>query len=220
MREGEAARHVTLVDEAGRAVDGAFLTVEEELWDPSRRRLTLLFDMGRVKRGILSRDEAGPPIVAGRDYAIVIDSAWRDARGAPLLHGTTHRFRVTAPDFTGPDPAAWRIVPPAAGDGALVVSLDGPIDRAMGERLLGVWHAGERVAGTAALDRADTRWTFTPASGWRPGSYELRVSVALEDPAGNSVASAFEVAAGAARAQGGGWISRWFDVTGAGAPDR
>jgi hypothetical protein len=220
MREGEASRHVTLVDGAGREVEGAFLTVEEELWDPSRRRLTLLFDMGRVKRGIRSRDEAGPPIVAGRDYAIVIDSAWRDARGAPLLHGTTHRFRVTAPDFTSPDPAAWRIMPPAAGDGALVVSLDGSIDRAMGERLVGVWRAGERVAGTTALDRADTRWTFAPATGWTPGRYELRVSAALEDRAGNSVARAFEVAAGVARAEGGEWISRWFDVPGAIAQDR
>lgn len=193
MREGDAARSVKLVDGAGREVEGAFLTVEEELWDPSRRRLTLLFDMGRVKRGIRSREEAGPPIVAGQDYAIVIDSGWRDARGAALVRGVTHRFRAIAPDFEGPDPEAWRVTPPAGKRGALVVELDGAVDRAMGERLIGVWSDGVRVEGTATLDRGDTRWSFVPAARWPSGKHELRVSEALEDPSGNSVARAFEV---------------------------
>ncbi len=193
MREGDAARSVKLVDGAGREVEGAFLTVEEELWDPSRRRLTLLFDMGRVKRGIRSREEAGPPIVVGRDYAIVIDSGWRDARGAALVRGLTHRFRAIEPDFEGPDPEAWRVSPPAGARGALVVQLDGAVDRAMGERLIGVWSDGVRVEGTAMLDRDDTRWTFVPAARWPSGRHELRVSDALEDPSGNSVARAFEV---------------------------
>ncbi len=230
MREGESAAHARLVDAAGRGVDGAFLRVEEELWDPARRRLTLLFDMGRVKRGIRLHEEAGSPIVAGREYAIVVDPAWRDARGAPLRRGGTHRFRATAPDYRSPDPEAWLIdAPPADTRAALDVTLDGAVDRAMGEHLIGVWRNGERLDGTAALGRDDARWTFTPAMPWSGGTYELHVRAALEDPAGNSVGRAFEIEAGrpdAGRADTGraeaaravGWVAVPFAIRPSASP--
>jgi len=215
MREGDASRHVRLVDAAGRDLEGAFLRVEEELWDPGRRRLTLLFDMGRVKRGIRTHQEAGPPIAAGREYAILVDSAWRDARGARLARGAVHRFRAVRADHRGPDPSAWRVAAPGAGTRApLDVTLDGALDHAMGARLIGVWRAGERVEGEARLADADRHWTFVPVTGWRPGAHELRVSAALEDPAGNSVSRAFEVdadrSAGAIAARD--WVAVPFSV--------
>ena len=217
MREGDASRHVRLVDATGREVEGAFLRVEEELWDPGRRRLTLLFDMGRVKRGIRTHEEVGPPIVAGREYAIVVDSAWRDTRGARLVRGAVHRFRAVRADHRGPDPSAWRVAAPGTGTSApLEVALDGPLDHAMGARLIGVWRDGERVEGEARLVDGDRRWTFVPVTGWRPGAYELRVSAALEDPAGNSVSRAFEVdadrAGGAIAARE--WVAVPFSVSG------
>src|SRR5689334_5388387 len=52
MEPGSALAHVRLLDESGREVRGAFLSLDQELWDPERRRLTLLFDPGRVKRGV------------------------------------------------------------------------------------------------------------------------------------------------------------------------
>ena len=214
MREGEAARHVRLVDAAGREVQGAFLSVEEELWDPARRRLTLLFDMGRVKRGIRTHEEAGSPLEAGRGYAIVIDSAWRDARGAPLVRGAVHRFRAVAADLRGPDPRAWRISSPAAGGtDPLDVALDGTVDHAMGLQMVSVWRADVPIAGTVRLSADDRRWHFTPTHPWVEGSYELRVGGALEDAAGNSVSRAFEVPADARIEQADGrWVTRSFGV--------
>src|SRR6185436_10043517 len=52
MSISQSASHLRLVDENGQTVSGAFLQLEEELWDPGRRRLTVLFDPGRVKRGL------------------------------------------------------------------------------------------------------------------------------------------------------------------------
>ena len=217
MREGEAARRVRLVDASGREVRGAFLSVEEELWDPARRRLTLLFDMGRVKRGIRTREETGPVLQAGRGYAIVIDSAWRDARGAALVRGASHRFRAGVADLRGPDPRSWRIdAPRAGGTDPLDVSLDGPIDHGMGAHLVSVWRADVPIAGTVQLSDADRRWRFIPALPWVRGRYELRVSGALEDAAGNGVGRAFEVPADRARAgtRAGEAIPLAFDVLG------
>jgi hypothetical protein len=50
MSRGEAYRRVHLLDATGRPINLAFLEIEQELWDPEGRRLTLLFDPGRVKR--------------------------------------------------------------------------------------------------------------------------------------------------------------------------
>ncbi|HXE58345.1 MAG TPA: hypothetical protein VNK43_10115, partial [Gemmatimonadales bacterium] len=87
MSLGEAYRRVRLLDERGREVSGAFLVVDQELWDPARRRLTLLFDPGRVKRGIRPNLESGAPIRQGGTYTLRVDAAWRDGRGAPLRSG-------------------------------------------------------------------------------------------------------------------------------------
>ena len=93
MSVGEAYRHVRLLDHAGKEVPKAFLMVDEELWSDDRRRLTLLFDPGRVKRGIRSNLEMAAPLVAGRRYTLTIDSGWRDGRGAPLVAGYRRRVR-------------------------------------------------------------------------------------------------------------------------------
>ena len=218
MREGEAARNAHLVDSAGREVAGAFLPVEEELWDPSRRRLTLLFDMGRVKRGIRTHEEAGPPLEPGRTYSLVVDPAWRDARGAALLKGGLHRFRAAAPDVRSPDPAAWRVSSPAAGcTEPLAVELDGTIDHAMSLTLIGVWRDGTRLEGAASLSADGRRWSFVPAAPWVAGAHELRVSRALEDPSGNSVARLFEVPADVRASEStGAWVTLPFSAGAAG----
>ena len=57
MEPGTAYDHIRLVDERRQVVRGAFLELREELWSGDRRWLTLLFDPGRVKRGIQSNLE-------------------------------------------------------------------------------------------------------------------------------------------------------------------
>src|ERR1019366_3883018 len=63
MSEGFAAGHVRLVDAAtGAGIPDAFLVMDPELWDPERRRLTVLFDPARIKRGLAPHLEVGYPL--------------------------------------------------------------------------------------------------------------------------------------------------------------
>ncbi len=85
MSRGEAYRHISLVNAAtGKAVDSPFLELDEELWSSDGTRFTLVFDPGRIKRGIKPREELGPVLEAGKSYLLVVDRDWPDAQGRPL----------------------------------------------------------------------------------------------------------------------------------------
>ena len=69
-----------------------------------------------------------------------------------------------------------------------------PLDRALIERLVTVVDAeGHGVSGRISITEAETIWRFVPDAPWRPGTYRLTIGTELEDVAGNSVASPFEV---------------------------
>jgi hypothetical protein len=188
MQRGEAWRHIHLLKQDGKAVELPFL--EQELWDRDNQRLTVLFDPGRIKRGLLPLQEAGQAIEEGKEYTLVVDREWRDVRGAPLQEGFRKSFRAGPADRTPPDPATWRLNAPQAGTSdALLVDFPKPMDYALLLRLLEV----SGVAGTASVDRQETEWRFTPSEPWKPGAYSLVVDTALEDLAGNRIGQAFDV---------------------------
>jgi hypothetical protein len=193
MEPGTAYEHIHLVDDSGRVQRDAFLELREELWSPNHRRLTLLFDPGRLKRGIRANLEMGPPLEAGRTYRLVIDSAWRDARNHALSSTYTQELRVAGFDSISPNPGRWTLSSPRAGThDSLVVRFDESLDHALAARLITVVDGvGSRLAGHSALDAADRTWTFVPVSAW-PRSASLRVSPALEDLAGNNLVRRFD----------------------------
>ena len=84
MSEGYAAGHVRLADDDGSAMAGALLPTEHELWDAARRRLTVLLDPARIKRGLIPHREAGYPLRSGEPFRLVVDGGFRDAQGLPL----------------------------------------------------------------------------------------------------------------------------------------
>jgi hypothetical protein len=195
MRRGEAYERVHVLDEDGRPLSEPFIPFQEELWDPDTTRLTLLFDPGRIKRGLVPNREQGAPLEGGRSYTLVIDADWRDAAGAPLAAGFERDFRTTAPDREQPDLDAWRLRPPAAGTrDALVVELGEPLDHALLGRLLTVRREpGVELAGEVVVSAAETRWSFRPVEPWIAGGHRLVVDPLLEDLAGNSLLRPFEV---------------------------
>ena len=195
MSRGEAYQHVRLMDAAGREVALPFLELEQELWDPEGRRLTIFFDPGRVKRGLTPREEAGSPIEAGKSYTLIIDREWRDAAGNPLREEFRKAFRVGPADREPVDPKKWRVTPPVAGgNAALTVDFPEPMDHALAERLIEVVDRGGRaVAGSVEMEREETQWRFTPREAWRAGKYSLRVATTIEDLAGNKIGRPFEV---------------------------
>jgi hypothetical protein len=196
MSRGEAYRRIKLVDDAtGRIVDAPFLELDEELWSADGTRFTLLFDPGRIKRGLKPRDEVGPVFEAGKSYSLVIDRQWIDASGNLLKTGFRKAFRVGPPDETSPDPKTWIVHSPGAGSrDPLEVCFPEPLDRALLDRLIWVENTDAKVVtGQVSVAAAETCWRFTPTNPWRKGNYRLVIGTELEDLAGNSVAQPFEV---------------------------
>jgi hypothetical protein len=194
MSFGDAYRHIRLLNEDGREVPRAFLQTAHELWDTRRQRFTLILDPGRIKRGLRSNVENGPPLRAGDAYRLTIDDGWRDGQGKPLRQSFEKRFRVIAADRTAPDSDRWRLKAPAADTTEpLELVMDDPLDRALLEEMLVVLDGrGEPLEGQIGIAAAETRWTFRPHRPWRRGGYAVRVSTKLEDRAGNNLQRLFD----------------------------
>ncbi len=194
MSMGEAWRRIRLLDDRGQPVSLPFLEIEQELWDRGRRRLTALFDPGRIKRGLVPSEDVGPPIVAGHQYTLVVDAGWPDAAGRPLRESFEKKFRVGPADRTSPAVDLWRITPPGGSTDALVVDFPEAMDRALLDHLLEVRDSGgAAMAGEVLIDREETRWSFRPRQAWKPGTYALVVETAIEDLAGNRTDRLFDV---------------------------
>jgi hypothetical protein len=195
MSRGQAYESIHLVDQTERAeVKYAFLELGEELWDPSGTRFTLLLDPGRIKRGLVPREEMGPILRPGHDYALTISSAWRSASGLPLARDFTHEFRAIAEDTESPNPQSWMISTVRAGTKhPLQISFDQPLDRALAARLIRVVNGSRVLRGRVDVGKSEMAWSFTPEAPWVAGDHELVVDTDLEDPAGNRVGQRFEV---------------------------
>ena len=177
--EGPLLRRLSLVRADGRPVQAPFL--EQELWSPSGKILTVMMHPGRVKTGLKAHDEKGPILSVGNDVALALD-------GVPIK-----RWRVGPADEIGPMASEWKVsAVRVKSKQALVVALDGPIDGRDADYLAIADDRGRRVAGRARLTNGESTWTFTPSEPWRPGAYQLVVRGTLEDPAGNRLGSHFE----------------------------
>jgi hypothetical protein len=194
MSEGFVASHVRVVDsERGEPIDGAFLPLESELWDRARRRVTLLFDPARIKRGLAPHREAGYPLRVGAVVDVVVDDGFRDAAGRGLARAHSRRYAVGPDVRARVDPAAWDIAPPPVGSrDPLVVRFDRPLDHGLVQHCLTVGHDGEPVAGSVHVPTGECSWQFTPSGAWTSGAHDLVVDTKLEDLAGNSVARVFD----------------------------
>jgi hypothetical protein len=195
MSRGRVWEHLRLIDETGKTVDLPFLELDEELWDPTMKRLTVFIDPGRIKRGVRPLEEIGPALEAGKRYRFAVDGACRDATGQALARGFEKAFTVGAADRETPDPAKWKIEPPAAGTrDALVVRFPDPMDQAITHRVFRVTNeAGQMVEGTVELTDNERCWSFVPAAPWPGGRLQIVVPTAIEDLAGNNIGKLFDV---------------------------
>lgn len=195
MRDGDAAGHVELLDERGRAVDHAFLASDTELWDRSHQRLTLLLDPGRIKRGLRPNQELGAPLAAGTRYRLRIDSAWRDADGAPLIAGHEKSFIAEHAARIPLSTREWRALAPQPGTvDPIELRLPRPIDHALAQRLVAVeGPGGTKVAVTIATANAERTIRLVPRRPWAPGEYRVLVGAEIEDVAGNNLQRLFDV---------------------------
>ncbi len=191
------SEHIRLVDQTGRSVDDPFLPLDVDLWNEDRTRYTLLFDPGRVKRGIRPNEEMGRALIVGQRYTLEVDEVWRDGSGQKLAAPFRREFRVAPAEEHAIDPATWRIDSPSAGTREpLVVTFPRPLDYGLLQRAVAVSTARrDRVPGDIRIEAGETRWRFVPHTAWRSGEYRLIASSALEDVAGNRIGRPFEVEA-------------------------
>ena len=191
MTRGGSWSHIRLVREDNTAVAAPFLELDQELWDRENRRFTILFDPGRIKRGLASLEEAGPSLEAGRTYTLVISRDWLDGRGAPLVEEYRKTFRVTPDDRTPPDPATWRVTAPHANStDPLVIRFPEPLDYALLQHEIEI---APPIAGSVEVAANETEWRFTPQQRWPRGDYKIVIHTDLEDRAGNHILRAFDV---------------------------
>jgi hypothetical protein len=195
MSEGHAARSIRLRDvDTGEKLRDALLSMPPELWDHEHRRLTILLDPGRIKRGLAPHEEAGYPLVEGRSFTFEVDIYFRDAEGRPMQTTFARTFAVGPAVRERIDPLRWHISPPTIGSSEpLRVELGRVLDGAWGERCVWVQDAtGRAVDGRVRLMAGETVLEVVPTTAWQPGSYFLAVDRALEDSAGNSVTRPFD----------------------------
>lgn len=194
MSRGGAFDHLHLLDGEGEEVEAPFVVPHTELWSPDATRLTLIFDPGRIKRGVLPHDTVGPPLQAGGTYTLVVDAGMEDARGAPLAEVFRHTFRVTEADRARPRTEDWRLTAPGSGRDSLELRFPEPLDHALLQHM--VWVEGpdgEPVAGEVEVPAGSRLWRFRPAEPWRPGPHAVVVDRDLEDLAGNTLERLFDV---------------------------
>ena len=183
MSEGWAARCDPPGAVDGAVVPGVFLAMDPELWDAGRRRLTVLLDPARIKRGLAPHREAGYPLAEGEEVRLVVDEAFPDAEGRGLVAAAGATFRV-GPDLRGRvRPGSWAVsaprrrharapagpLRPAAGPGAGRAVPAGRGRARHGQRRPRRPGVGLRArpavdAGTPSASSSTRRWRTSPAT--------------------------------------------------------
>ncbi|WP_162537000.1 hypothetical protein [Granulicella sp. WH15] len=176
-----STRDLRLLDDAGRTIDGAFMDFGQDLWSPDGRRLTVLFDPGRVKRGVEGDGESAAPLQVGHSFTVEVS-------------GKRFHYQVTPAVRTAINPQTWRLaLPKAESRDALTVTFDREMDDALLRDQLEVEDARGRLqAGQTTTSSSGRVWSWRPKHGWRTGDYRLIVGNSLEDVSGNRVGEALD----------------------------
>jgi hypothetical protein len=190
IRPGGIWTKIQLFDQNGTPAALPFIELDPELWNRDYTRLTLLFDPGRIKRGVKPNVDMGPVLVEGRRYTLVVDRELKDGDSLPLAETFRHEFSVGPAERRGIDPMQWKILEPQPGaTGPLTIHFDRPLDYA----LLGDVFQIPGVQGSATIGPGETQWRFQPTHPWQPGEYRVTIDMALEDLAGNRIGRPFDV---------------------------
>ncbi len=194
MSSTSSVGHVRVVDDGRKEIAAVLLDIDVDLWNTDYTRRTVFFDPGRVKRGIRPNRELGRALVAGKRYAIVVSTSWKDANGRPLAREFRHEFTAGPAVEAAVEPSTWAIGAITTGtQDPLVVTFPWALDEGLLRRTVGVaTKDGAVVDGTITISGHEQRWTFTPSRAWTSGPHSLVILTLLEDPAGNKVGEPFE----------------------------
>ncbi len=191
MAKGQIRDAIRLERTDGTIVHSPFLNLAAELWDREQRRLTLLFDPGRLKQGVGPNRTDGAPLQAGQNYVLVISGTMKSADGEHIDKEVRLPLAVGSAERRALDPDNWQInaAKPGSKD-PLVVHFDRLMDRGASTRLITVVDpSGNAIAGKVENDGYS--WQFTPNNPWRALA-RLRIDPGLEDVCGNTMRAPFD----------------------------
>ncbi|MBW8183790.1 hypothetical protein [Shewanella nanhaiensis] len=194
MLREDILKSIYLANEKGEKLEGVFLENRFNLWSPDSTRLTLLFDPGRVKTGLVAYNEMGHALTPGSEYQLIIDKSVMSVAGCTLERQFIKEFNATKANYELPDIEQWSLSQPIAGThDALNVTLNGSMDHvSLAYRLRVKDREGEVISGSIALSKQETMWIFVPEKPWRKRPYRLVVDPMLEDISGNRITGLFE----------------------------
>jgi hypothetical protein len=191
MKKGEVLKHIQLIDSNGDADTHAFMQFKEELWSPDGKRLTLLFDPGRIKRGVSTNVELGPALLEGDSYQIVISAEWQDVYGQKLSTQQTKTFIVGEAYRNAINIDNWSVnAPKAMSKQALSIQFDRIVDHALVQSVFQIRNdENETIEGNWQISENEVVVNFIPSQKWKRGHYQIWFDSWFEDVAGNNLNS-------------------------------
>jgi hypothetical protein len=188
MQPHRSTEHIKLVDAQGNVDNNAFMSFKQELWSEDRKRLTVLMDPGRIKRGVAQNLTLGPALEQGHRYTIIVDEGWPGANGQSVAAKFEKGFVTTAALRTRPDLSYWSVsAPKIQSIEPLVINLDRPFDHAsLSNSILILTDKGAVVSGSISIENYEQRWKFAPKEPWEGKQLTILVDAHLEDVAGNN----------------------------------
>ena len=189
MKRGQALKYIQLTDAVGNIDSHAFMEFKQELWSPDGKRLTILFDPGRIKRGVSTNMELGPALLEGNRYHLTISGAWQDVYGQELSVETMKEF-VTTKAYRQPIKVnEWVIHKPEANSyDTLCVHFDRIMDYALVRSMIQIESEEKKfIAGYWEILEQEQLIQFIPEKRWQKGNYQIVFDSCLEDIAGNNL---------------------------------
>lgn len=189
MKKGQALKHIQLIDEGGNIDNHAFMEFKQELWSSDGKRLTLLFDPGRIKRGVSTNRFKGPAILEGNSYKLKISGSWQDVYGQELSVNTIKDFRVVNAYRHHIKVSDWVIAQPKLNSSdTLVINLDRIIDHALIQSMVKIIDVGDNIVnGYWEFLEHEKSLIFIPKKKWKKGKYQIIIDSRLEDVSGNNL---------------------------------
>jgi hypothetical protein len=173
-----------LVAVDGAAIPEPFLRLNEELWSPDGRRLTVLMEPGRIKRGMGWGSAHEPALAPGEFYRLEVAMGGRVA---------TKLFGVLPSLMEPLQESRWRLTRPHVGTRQPVkVRFDRVMDDAIVADEVDVQGPKGLLTGVQVLCEDGRQLAFRPFTRWEDSDYRLVFSRRFEDACGNRLGEALD----------------------------
>lgn len=193
MSLGEVYNKVKLLDANGELVEKPFLIVDQEFWDDEMKMVTLLFDPGRVKRGLRPNLEMKPALKKGEEYTLIVEEGWKDIDGLPTARAFMKTFNCVSADRQSPVASSYHVVPPLFETSPMVINLKESHDYILLTHAFKIFDGkGNRVEGTIMVKDNESSIEFVPKDPWLQTDYTIQINPLLEDLAGNNLNRLFD----------------------------